>query len=52
MAAAPESASWPTAPRRGPGGGAPVSIGPIDKYESMMTAVTGLYFFALYSNDE
>ena len=25
---------------------------PIDKYESMLTAVTGLYFFALYSNDE
>ena len=25
---------------------------PIDKYESMLAAVTGLYFFALYSNDE
>ena len=25
---------------------------PIGKYESMLTAVTGLYFFALYSNDE
>jgi len=25
---------------------------PIDKYESMLAAVTGLYFFALYINDE